>query len=208
MVSPPAPLSPPSGRRARDAWSRVGNWAGGGGCAAGRGGRQGHCSVSFSATPPPQPGPQPSRRPSPPGREPGPPARSANFFFFFLSPFCKNFFSLLATGAPPLTARSLPISFLQAVLEDEVGWLEVGEGVPGLWHPQDPQDPPPPLRDPILPTTPPPPTRFSWWAVNPGADPGIGCPRRGPEPGPGKLWGKYCAAAGGGGGRGGVGGGG
>jgi hypothetical protein len=46
---------------------------------------------------------------------------------------------------------SLPL----AVLEDEVGWLEAREGVPGLLHPQDPQDPPPPLRDPILRAPPP-----------------------------------------------------
>lgn len=75
---------------------------GGGRCVAGRG-VTGPLQRSFSATPPSQPGPQPSRRPSPPGLEPGPPARSANFFF----PLCKNFFSLL----PPArygSSRSLP----------------------------------------------------------------------------------------------------
>lgn len=146
------------------------------------GGATGPLQRSFSATPPPQPGPQPSRRPSPPGREPGPPARSANFFF----PFAKTFSRSCHRRTAAVPAHFPPISFLQAVLEDEVGWLEVREGVPGLWHPQDPQDPPPPLRDPILPTTPPSRTRCSWWAVNPGADSWIGCPRRGLEPEPGK----------------------
>lgn len=160
----------------------VQSWKLGWGVCGGEGGRQGHCSA---ASVPPHP---PNLAPSPPA---GPARRAvsrdhpreAQTFFF---PFAKTFSRSCHRRTAAVPAHFPPISFLQAVLEDEVGWLEVREGVPGLWHPQDPQDPPPPLRDPILPTTPPSRTRCSWWAVNPGTDSWIGCPRRGPEPEPGK----------------------
>lgn len=150
VVSSLAPLSPPSGRRAQDAWSRVGNWAGG--CAAGRGGdRATAAQLQCHPTPPTWPPALPPAQPA--GPRAGTTREKRKLFFF---PFAKTFSRSCHRRTPAVPAHFPPISFLQAVLEDEVGWLEVREGVPGLWHPQDPQDPPPPLRDPILPTTPPP----------------------------------------------------
>lgn len=136
---PVVPACPPShlrlGAGARDARSQ--KLESGLGCAVGRG-RTGQQQRRWGP-PHPQPGPQPSRRPSPPGREPGPPVRSANFFLF-----AKTFLALAA--GVPLSSRS-PLTSLVcpslAVPEDRArGSWKQERGVPGC--PQDPQDPPSP----------------------------------------------------------------
>lgn len=178
---PPSPFSPRSGRGARDARSSAG--AGAGGCAAGMGGAD-----RLSAA-------QPQCHPTPPTWPPAlPPAQPAGPRAGTTRETRKTFFSLLLqklflVGAlVPLGRRP------RASLEDGPGGWAREMGCRGLWHPQDPQDPPPPWRDPTRPSTPPPNTLLMVETKSrPGSLDRL-APSRDPAPGPAKngprsIWG-------------------
>lgn len=134
------PFSPSSGRRARDARSRAGVWAGG---VRWGGGADRPRQRSLSATPTPLTWPPALPPAQPAGPRAGTTREKRKLFFSFL----QKLFLAQAAGAPPLfplAPHLPPISLPLAVLEDEAGELEAREGVPGSLHPQDPQDRSPP----------------------------------------------------------------